>query len=95
MTNQEYPNKLRILHIVSGDRWAGAEVMVYALLKEMRKHHDVFAILLNPGELAKHLHDTDVTTTILDESKLHSWKIFKRIRRTLKEIDPDIVHTPR
>ena len=95
MTNQEYPKKLRILHIVSGDRWAGAEVMVYALLKELRKHHDVFAILLNPGDLAKHLHDIDVTTTILDESILNSWQIFKGIRRTLKEVDPDIVHTHR
>jgi glycosyltransferase involved in cell wall biosynthesis len=86
---------LRILHIISGDRWAGAEVMAYTLLKEMNKHHDVFAVLLNPGELAQRLDNIHIPVTILDESILPSWRVFTGIRRLLKEIKPDIVHTHR
>jgi glycosyltransferase involved in cell wall biosynthesis len=90
------PSKhLRILHIISGDRWAGAEVMAYTLLKEMNKHHDVFAVLLNTGELAQRLDDIHIPITILDESILPSWRVFTGIRRSLKEIKPDIVHTHR
>jgi glycosyltransferase involved in cell wall biosynthesis len=90
------PSKhLRILHIISGDRWAGAEVMAYTLLKEMSKHHDVFAIILNPGELTQRLADIQIPVTILDERNLSSWQVFTSIKHTLKEIKPDIIHTHR
>jgi glycosyltransferase involved in cell wall biosynthesis len=91
----ENEKRLRILHIASGDRWAGAEVVVYTLLKEMSKQHDVFAIILNLGELAQRLSELSIPVTILDESKLSSWQIFKGIKHTLKAIRPDIVHTHR
>ncbi len=87
--------KLKILHIISGDRWAGAEVMAFTLLKEMNKYHNVFAIILNNGELAHRLTDINIPITILDENKLNSWQIFKGIKYVLKNTNPDVVHTHR
>jgi L-malate glycosyltransferase len=92
---KELKEKLRILHIVSGDRWAGAEVMAYTLMKELKKQHDVFAIVLNHGELEKRLQDIGIAVTILDEAKLNSWQIFKGIKNSLKRIIPDVIHTHR
>ena len=95
MTHQLTQPKLKILHIISGDRWAGAEVQAYTLLKELNKSQDAYAIVLNEGELANRLKDLQIPVTLLDESRLNAWKIFKSIRQILKEIRPDIVHTHR
>ncbi len=92
---KKFKEKLRILHIASGDRWAGAEVMAYTLMKELKKQHDVFAIVLNHGELEKRLQDIGIAVTTLDEAKLNSWQIFKGIKYVLKNITPDVVHTHR
>jgi glycosyltransferase involved in cell wall biosynthesis len=87
--------RLRIIHLISGDRWAGAEVQVFTLLKELSKNYDVFAIVLNQGELVRRLKELDVPVTIYDETQVSSWKIFIGICRTLKLIKPDVVHTHR
>jgi glycosyltransferase involved in cell wall biosynthesis len=87
--------RLRIVHIISGDRWAGAEVQVFTLLKELSKNHEVFAIVLNQGELTRRLKEIDIPVTIYDEAQVNSWKIFIGICRTLKDLKPDIIHTHR
>lgn len=94
----EYPSEnktLRIVHIISGDRWAGAEVQAYTLLKELNKSFCVFAIVLNEGELAQKLTQAGITVKIFDESKLSSKHIFSAIRSQLKEWQPDAIHTHR
>lgn len=92
--NQDIP-RLRIVHIISGDRWAGAEVQAYTLLSELAKSHDVFAIILNDGELANKLKDIGITVKIFDETHLSSVSLFFKIRSALYNIKPDVVHTHR
>lgn len=47
----------RVLHLVSGDLWAGAEVMVYTLFHALAADPDVelMALCFNDGILARKL----------------------------------------
>ena len=89
--------QIKVIHVASGDRWAGAEAQVYTLLKTLRRMDDVtvYAVILNDGELAKKLGDEGINTTILDETHLSSWKILGRLKSLFQEIQPDIIHTHR
>jgi glycosyltransferase involved in cell wall biosynthesis len=89
--------QIKVTHVASGDRWAGAEAQVYTLLKTLNKMADVtvYAVILNDGELAKKLGDEGINTTILDETHLSSWKILGRLKSLFQEIQPDIIHTHR
>ncbi len=73
--------RLRVLHIVSGDLWAGAERMVWTLLRQlsMRQNVDVFALSLNEGELTSALRSSGIETLVLRESE---WTLFDLIRET-------------
>jgi glycosyltransferase involved in cell wall biosynthesis len=89
--------QIKVIHVASGDRWAGAEAQVYTLLKTLNKMANVtvYAVILNDGELSKKLGDEGINTTILDETYLSSWKILGRLRSLFQEIQPDIIHTHR
>ncbi len=88
---------LKLLHIASGDRWAGAEVQLYTLLTELQKHASliVYAVILNEGELAQRLLARGIKVTVFDESKLGSATIMRGLLRLLREIRPDVIHSHR
>ncbi|HET8710885.1 MAG TPA: glycosyltransferase, partial [Spongiibacteraceae bacterium] len=88
---------LKVMHLASGDRWAGAEVQLFTLLSELQKMPDIEprAILLNEGELAKRLRERGVPVDILDESTLSSPTIFLRLIKLLRKHHPDMLHTHR
>ena len=95
MSNLAPGARLKVLHILSGDLWAGAEAQAHSLLKNLKPLCDVSAILLNEGELAKRLRADDIDVTILDEAKLSSRKIFTSLRVHIRQLKPDVVHTHR
>lgn len=88
---------LKLLHVASGDRWAGAEVQVYTLLTELHKNASlaVHAVILNEGELAARLLAGGVNVTVLDESRLGSLAILRELMRLLRNIQPEIIHSHR
>lgn len=88
---------LNVCHIASGDLWAGAEVQISTLLKELRKSAglSLSAILLNEGRLSEDLGAAGIPVVVIDERKLSSWQIFKSIKSRIKSCSPDIVHTHR
>lgn len=89
---------LKILHIASGDRWAGAEVQLYTLVRasvQMVPTENLAVILLNQGTLAEKLQKIGVKVYILDESTLGSLRILWEMISLIREIQPDIVHTHR
>ncbi|MEH6552346.1 MAG: glycosyltransferase [Pseudomonadales bacterium] len=89
--------QLKVIHVASGDLWAGAEAQVYTLLKTLKKMDDVtvYAVIFNDGELSKKLENDEINTTVLDETHLNSWQILGRLRSLFHEIQPDIIHTHR
>ena len=87
--------RMKVMHIISGDLWAGAEVQAYTLLKELRTECDLHVILMNPGELADRLVALEIPVTILDETRMNAGKILLGMRKIMFSFRPDIIHTHR
>lgn len=88
-------NRLIIMHIISGDLWAGAEVQAYTLLKHLQPQVQLHVVLMNEGELADRLRALNITVTLLPETKLSSFAVLKHLVALIKELKPDIIHTHR
>ncbi|MDM7859631.1 glycosyltransferase [Alteromonas sp. ASW11-36] len=88
---------MRIVHIASGDIWAGAEVQIYTLLTalQQQEQHEITAILLNDGELAKNLRAKGIVVEIVDETSHGFLGLLWQVRRLLKLHKPEVVHTHR
>ena len=80
------PSPLIVLHVASGDRWAGAEVQLHTLLTHLNQRADIQAraVLLNEGEAAARLRASGVPVDILDESRLNGFQILLGLRRLLR-----------
>lgn len=91
------PAPIRVMHIASGDLWAGAEAQVATLLAALSARGDieVQAAILNPGELASRLTRAGVPTTVLDERRLPAWRIALALRAQMARFRPTVVHTHR
>lgn len=87
----------RVLHVASGDLWAGAEVQVHTLLSTLQRRGDVqiAAAVMNEGELARRLRTARVETFVFPESELGPVQLFGSLRRLMRQWGPDIVHTHR
>lgn len=88
---------LRILHVASGDLWAGAEVQAFTLMSQLAREPgtEVAAVLLNDGRLAKELRSAGIEVHIVDERQHGAVSILLRLRSVLQEWQPDVVHTHR
>lgn len=86
-----------MLHIASGDLWAGAEAQVFTLMSWLGKMPDMelASIVMNEGLLAQRLRATGIPVSILDEGKTGSLQIFLRLRGLLRDWQPDVIHTHR
>jgi glycosyltransferase involved in cell wall biosynthesis len=89
--------RLTVVHIASGDLWAGAEVQLFNLACTLDADPQIrlFVILLNPGRLAERLQERGVSVQVFDEGRLNAGQVFTRVYRFLKQVRPDIVHTHR
>jgi glycosyltransferase involved in cell wall biosynthesis len=88
---------LRILHIMSGDLWAGAEVQACTLISELVRmpNTEVAAVVMNEGRLADTLRRVGIRIEVMNERKLGPLQIWLRLRRLLKSWRPDVIHTHR
>jgi glycosyltransferase involved in cell wall biosynthesis len=88
---------ITVLHIASGDLWAGAEVQLFTLANALKNDTDtiVHVILLNHGRLEKELIDCGVEVTVLDESKSNGFQILRKIIHIIKKVRPDVIHSHR
>lgn len=88
-------HRLKAVHVISGDRWAGAEVQAFTLLSQLKTQLDLHVILMNEGELADRCRSAGIALTVLDENSLSAWRLFKSLIHELKQLRPDVVHTHR
>ena len=88
---------ISVVHVASGDLWAGAEVQLHALVGGLRTLPEVstHVVVLNDRELAARLRAADVATTVLDEGRLNTLELIGALRRVLAQVRADIVHTHR
>ncbi|MFW2438942.1 MAG: glycosyltransferase [Arenicellales bacterium] len=88
---------LKVMHVASGDLWAGAEVQLSTLARALHAMPDtsVSVILLNYGRLEQELKKSGINVIVLDESKLNGFQILYRIAQIIRKQKPGIVHTHR
>jgi hypothetical protein len=89
--------KLRVCHLVSGDLWAGAEVMAWHLILHLRQFSEleVFALILNEGRLAAELRKADVPIRIIDEQKRSFVHLVLKTKALLGQWSPHVIHSHR
>lgn len=86
---------LRVMHIISGDLWAGAEAQAFTLLKHLSPGISLQVVLLNDGELCNRLRDAGISVVLVPELKIGSVKILFRLMKLIREFNPDVLHTHR
>lgn len=88
---------LRILHVISGDSWAGAEVQACTLISYLVRMPEVAvaAVVMNEGQLAENLRSMGATVFVMDEQRVSTFRIFRSLLRVLESWRPDVVHTHR
>lgn len=86
-----------VLHIISGDLWAGAEAMAYQLLSGLNQLEgiDLHLIILNEGRLERSCRRQGIKCYLLDEKKLSSVAIAGKTIRISRKIKPNIIHAHR
>jgi L-malate glycosyltransferase len=86
-----------ILHLFSGDLWAGAEVMVYNLLSKLKDFPDlrIIALSLNEGILTQKLRDIGIEIYVIPENDNTFLNLLLKTHRLLKKINIDIIHSHR
>ncbi|MGD8175228.1 glycosyltransferase [Marinimicrobium sp. ARAG 43.8] len=92
---QSASHKLRVLHIISGDLWAGAEVQAYTLLSQLQPHCQLKVILMNQGRLHQECQSLGLDVEVYDESQLRGPQILWRLYRAVRQFRPHIIHTHR
>ena len=88
---------INILHIASGDLWAGAEVQLYTLARALHTFPGVSVrvILLNHGTLEEKLHEEGIEVLVFDETGLSGLQILRHMKRSISTQRPDVIHTHR
>jgi len=88
---------LTVLHIFSGDLWAGAEVMVFNLINKLKDKPDlhIVALSLNEGTLTDKLRNAGVETYVIPESSYSFLSILLKAFNILKRKRIDIIHSHR
>lgn len=88
---------MKVCHIISGDLWAGAEVMSYRLMKGLKIFPDIelSAIVFNEGKLAEGLRDLQIPVAVVEEKYQNFFHIVRNVRNLLMKETPDIIHSHR
>jgi len=88
---------MHICHIISGDLWAGAEVMACQLLKSLHLSQDIklSVLLMNDGRLASELRKAGIQVLVISEQDNSFIKILLTAFRLFSHNPPDIFHAHR
>ena len=88
---------VKVCHIVSGDLWAGAEVLVFQLLKGLAGCPDIVpsAIILNEGRLAAEIRSLGIPIRVIDERVNSFHRILREAKEWLRSDPPDCLHAHR
>ena len=88
---------VNVLHIASGDLWAGAEAQLFTLAKTLNSQQgiNINIVLLNHGILEQKLLNNEINVIVFDESRLNSFQILLQLINTISKIRPDVIHTHR
>ena len=86
---------MKVVHLISGDLWAGAEIATYHLIRAQSEQlgEPVHCALLNEGELAARLREAGIPIAIYPESQMGLLALARRLRQEFRIYD--LVHAHR
>lgn len=89
-----HESRCDIIHFISGDLWAGAEVQVFHTVTHIQKqnHLKVLVVLFCDDLLNSRLKENNIHTIVIDESKLSFIAILFHFIKILKKHKPKIIH---
>ena len=90
-------NRVPVVHIISGDLWAGPENQLVTLLSSMR-HDERFAvrvIVLNQGVLVERLKELGVPVVVVEERGRSFFALVRAVAAELGKLDMSIIHSHR
>jgi glycosyltransferase involved in cell wall biosynthesis len=89
--------RIKILHLISGDLWAGAESQALTLISSLNRKPELelLSITFNQGKLSQELRQLGIRTYVLDEKKNNVFQLFLKVRRILLEQKVEILHSHR
>jgi len=91
---QSNSSPTKVMYIISGDIYAGAEVQVFNTLSALYREDscELICIIFNNGTLKKQLESIRIRTLVLDETQLSSFSLILKLKKILKDSSPDILH---
>ncbi len=86
--------QIEVIHIISGDLWAGAEAQAFHTLSDLQrqKKSDLAVILFNDGILRQRLRDIGIQTIVVDENKHSALAMVVIMTRLICKMRPAIIH---
>jgi len=86
---------LKVVHILSGDLWGGAESMVYLFLKHLRFTSDIecSVIVLNRGKFYDSVKNLSIPVYLFDENTTSFAQILIKLRKFLAFNRPTVIHS--
>ena len=83
-----------MIHIISGDLWAGAEAQVFYTLSNLRKKNNFtfLVVLFNEGILWKKLQDNNIETIVINENKHSGPIMLLKLTKIIHRLKPAIIH---
>jgi L-malate glycosyltransferase len=88
---------LKVCHLISGDLWAGAEVMVFSLLRELQElpELELSVVVLNEGRLAEELRNLEIVMRVIDERRVSFPKLVLEARAFMRQRSFQVIHSHR
>ena len=84
---------LKVIHIIGGGEYGGAEDHIIQLLKQLKERDiEPQVICFYDALFSKRLREAGIPVTVLDYKRF-DLRLFNGIRRVLEEEQPDVVHT--
>ncbi|MCW8855339.1 MAG: glycosyltransferase family 4 protein [Gammaproteobacteria bacterium] len=85
---------MNVMHIMTGDLWAGAEVQLYETILNtpIEIRDEIIVVLFSQGELAKKLSDNKISINVIDEDECNSLSIIAQLVYYINIKEPSVIH---
>jgi len=87
--------KYKVVQIISNLSIGGAQILLFDIVNFLKKynHLNITVITIDSGEYLKKFEESGIKVIDLSEKGLLNPRIYLKLKKILKEIKPDIVHT--
>lgn len=86
----------RVIHLIPGEQWAGAEVQAVTLIEELRNVDvDVRAVVFHHGRVEAALEQKGIAVTVIDQHAMGVSACLQHLTGCIQSVQPTVVHAHR